>query len=182
MSRNSIAEIFRCIFSMLMKRREFLSRSSKALLTTLFLGSFYENCKESGSSESSHSEFSTEHRGHSSSSGALDFHKYSKTRDSALACIQASQDCLTHCLIEMGKGDTSLKDCALSTRETMAVCKSFLELLSQESPFLKDIAGVCVKVCRRCADECEKHADHHEVCRLCRDSCLDCIREMKKLA
>jgi hypothetical protein len=34
----------------------------------------------------------------------------------------------------------------------------------------------CVTVCRACAEECERHARHHEHCRLCAEECRRCER------
>jgi hypothetical protein len=32
----------------------------------------------------------------------------------------------------------------------------------------------CRTACRACAEECERHADHHEHCRLCAEECRRC--------
>jgi hypothetical protein len=35
--------------------------------------------------------------------------------------------------------------------------------------------------CRACADECEKHAAHHEHCRLCAEVCRRCDQACREL-
>jgi hypothetical protein len=32
----------------------------------------------------------------------------------------------------------------------------------------------CIEACRRCGDECERHAHHHEHCRICAETCRRC--------
>ena len=32
----------------------------------------------------------------------------------------------------------------------------------------------CAAACRACGDECERHASHHEHCRICADVCRRC--------
>jgi hypothetical protein len=39
----------------------------------------------------------------------------------------------------------------------------------------------CLAACRACADECERHAHHHEHCRLCADECRRCERACEEL-
>ena len=39
---------------------------------------------------------------------------------------------------------------------------------------LRAVIEACEMACRVSADECEKHAHHHEHCRICADACLRC--------
>jgi hypothetical protein len=39
----------------------------------------------------------------------------------------------------------------------------------------------CLAACRASADECDRHADHHEHCRLCAAECRRCIQACEDL-
>jgi hypothetical protein len=39
----------------------------------------------------------------------------------------------------------------------------------------------CLAACRACGDECERHAQHHEHCRLCAEECRRCERACQDL-
>jgi hypothetical protein len=45
----------------------------------------------------------------------------------------------------------------------------------------KAAAQACLTACRACADECERHAQHHEHCRLCAGECRRCERACAEL-
>lgn len=107
--------------------------------------------------------------------------KFSKAKMSAIHCILAAEDCLSHCIELMGNGDKSMGICAATTRDVIASCNAFLSMASQESSFTKKMAALCIEVCEACAKECKKHAEHHEVCKVCMKSCNDCAKEMKKV-
>ncbi|WP_411821437.1 four-helix bundle copper-binding protein [Leptospira sp. 'Mane'] len=107
--------------------------------------------------------------------------KYAKVLMSAIHCKLAAEICLGHCITELAKGDKSLGDCAKSTRETIAACEAFISLASNNSPFTKKMASLCVEICEACAKDCKKHAEHHAVCKECYESCTTCAKEMAKV-
>jgi hypothetical protein len=39
---------------------------------------------------------------------------------------------------------------------------------------LRAVVEACAKACRASGDECERHASHHEHCRLCAEQCRRC--------
>ena len=41
---------------------------------------------------------------------------------------------------------------------------------------VRKAVDTCAAACRACAEECERHADHHEHCRVCAESCRRCER------
>ena len=104
--------------------------------------------------------------------------KNAKALMSAIHCKLAAEICLSHCIDEMGKGDKTLLGCAISTRETIAICDSFIQIASQDSKYTKKTASLCAEICKNCAAECKKHAKHHIICKECMDSCLACAKEM----
>ena len=47
-------------------------------------------------------------------------------------------------------------------------------LTGRQSAPIATVLEACVDACRRCGDECEKHAKHHEHHRLCAEECRRC--------
>ncbi|TGM06606.1 four-helix bundle copper-binding protein [Leptospira jelokensis] len=127
------------------------------------------------------STLSAEDHDHSGSMPTAAKSKYAKAMMAAVHCQLSAEVCLSHCLTELGKGEKSMAACAASTREVISLCDSFVKLASQNSSFTKKLANLCIEVCESCAKECDKHANHHAVCKECRDSCLACVKELKKV-
>jgi Cys-rich four helix bundle protein (predicted Tat secretion target) len=149
-----------------MKRNEFLWKTGATIASISMAGNIFAQDKK----DHSH------HKGMKAGTG-----KWGKVKMSAIHCILVAEDCLSHCLVELGNGDTSLAGCANSTRDVISACKAFLSLASQESKFTKKMGALCAEICSSCAEECKKHADRHEVCKACMNSCNDCAKEMKKV-
>jgi|TARA_A100001391_G_scaffold192940_1_gene167620 hypothetical protein len=68
-------------------------------------------------------------------------------------CIRLNLDCADIC-IATG---------AMSSRRTGANVE-----------VLRATIQACAEACRVCAEECGRHADQHEHCRICADSCRSC--------
>jgi uncharacterized protein DUF326 len=45
----------------------------------------------------------------------------------------------------------------------------------------RSLLGACVTVCRSCGDECERHAEMHEHCRVCAEVCRRCEQACNEL-
>jgi hypothetical protein len=64
-------------------------------------------------------------------------------------------------------------------------CNSSLRIAGRQTD--PDVATVrlaveaCLAACRACAEECERHAHHHEHCRLCAEECRACERAASDL-
>jgi len=39
----------------------------------------------------------------------------------------------------------------------------------------------CVAICKSCGDECERHAQMHEHCRVCAEACRRCEQACRQL-
>jgi hypothetical protein len=46
---------------------------------------------------------------------------------------------------------------------------------------LRASVEACATACRVCGDECDRHASHHEHCRLCAESCRRCEEACRAL-
>ena len=86
-------------------------------------------------------------------------------------CGVAGNACMAHCIRLLSTGDTSMADCAKSVSDMLAICGAMERIAVTESPFRKDLAALCLRVCEACAEVCAKHADHHAECKGCKLAC-----------
>ena len=104
-------------------------------------------------------------------------------REAALRCIEECLDCGATCT---ACADDSLSedDAQDMTRvirlglDCADVCDTTRRIvIRQTTPDLRVIRAAveaCSTSCLACAEECDKHAAHHEHCRLCAEVCRRC--------
>ena len=120
--------------------------------------------------------------GAKAATGSHDHHaRHQALIDVGLKCVGVGDVCLAHCIEDMGKGDTSLKDCMVSVIEMLPMCTVLARYAALDAKRLKEFAEVCITVCDDCAKECEKHAADHEPCKVCGEACRECIDACKAL-
>lgn len=100
--------------------------------------------------------------------------------DATNDCLDKGQRCIAHCMVAFREGDTSLAVCAGKVQEMQAICDAYSFLLTANSGYNKDFAGICKTACQDCATECEKHADEHQECKKCMDACKDVVAAIGK--
>ena len=71
-----------------------------------------------------------------------------------LACIRIDLDCAAICI---GTGSVVARAKAGASRQV-----------------LEGQLAVCIAACRACAEECRRHANMHEHCRVCAEACEAC--------
>ncbi|MGN7614255.1 four-helix bundle copper-binding protein [Magnetococcales bacterium HHB-1] len=101
--------------------------------------------------------------------------------DTALECVKDGAICLDGCIIVLGTGNPSMKECIRAVSEMLPACQTLARLASLNSKHLAKMAQVCIDVCNSCVDECKPHAEHHWECKNCMESCQKCIKACKKL-
>ena len=99
--------------------------------------------------------------------------------DCAQACIaDADADLSEHDLAEMVKCIRLCLDCT-------DVCTATLGVVSRQTYYDPSITRpqleACVATCRSCGDECERHAQMHEHCRICMEACRRCEQACRDL-
>jgi hypothetical protein len=106
-------------------------------------------------------------------------------REALLRCLDECVECAATC--------TSCADACLGEQDVQALVRSVR--LNLDCADLCDTVGrivtrqtepdlgvirtaidACVTACRACAAECDRHAAHHEHCRICADVCRRCER------
>ena len=95
----------------------------------------------------------------------------------AQACT-ADADLSEHNLTEMIKCIRLCLDCN-------DVCTATVGVLSRQTNYdasiTRPLLEACVATCQSCGDECERHAQHHEHCRICLDACRRCEQACREL-
>lgn len=150
-------------------RRELLAGAALAGLALPLAGT-------AAAAESGHHD----HTSHGSHGGHSGPHHPELTKQ-ALNCVGLGEACVEHCIRVMSTGDTSLTDCLIAVNAMLPLCATLARYAASDAKRLKELAGVCIDVCDDCAVECEKHADHHEECKVCGEACRDLITSLKQL-
>lgn len=92
--------------------------------------------------------------------------------DCAQTCISCADACLgegmvhqlTQCIrLNLDCADVCGATGAVSTRRT-----------GSNEQLIQSMLETCALACRLCGEECERHADEHEHCRICADACSSC--------
>lgn len=95
--------------------------------------------------------------------------------DAAEECVATGKTCLNHCLVLLGDGDTSMKECSKNVNEMIPVCEAMATLALSDSKNLKAMAQLCLAACKDCKDACEEHIDKHQECKDCFEACKHSI-------
>ena len=99
--------------------------------------------------------------------------------DCAQACTaDADADLREQNLAEMVKCIRLCLDCA-------DVCAATAGVVSRQTDYdanvTRPLLEACVAVCKSCGDECQRHARHHEHCRVCEQACRRCEQACREL-
>jgi hypothetical protein len=90
----------------------------------------------------------------------------------ALTCTSCADACLAEEHVQ------ELVRCIRLNLDCAEICEATGRVLTRQTSFEQGVAqsmlDACVQVCRACAEECERHAHHHEHCRVCAEACRRC--------
>jgi hypothetical protein len=99
--------------------------------------------------------------------------------DCAQACTADADDDLSETnLAEMVRCIRLCLDCADVCTATVGVTSRQTEY---DAKVTKPLLEACVAICKSCGDECERHAQMHEHCRVCTEACRRCERACPEL-
>jgi len=112
--------------------------------------------------------------------------------DAALlaATIDALNDCAQACTADadddLGEQNVAeLVKCIRLCLDCADVCIAAVGVTSRQTDYdpniTKPLLEACVAACRSCGDECEKHAQIHEHCRVCAEACRRCEQACREL-
>lgn len=98
-------------------------------------------------------------------------------------CAQTCTACADACLAEPQV--QSLVRCIRLNLDCFDVCVTTGNLLSRqtepEMALLRAQLEACREACQTCGAECERHAQHHEHCRVCAEACRQCQETCERL-
>jgi hypothetical protein len=122
----------------------------------------------------------------------LDTHPRGVTadREAVAACIQACYECAQSCTAcaDACLGEGKVQDlvrCIRLDLDCFDVCVTTGNVLSRQTEseweLLRAQLEACATACRICAEECERHAGHHEHCRVCAEACRRCEEACRRM-
>ena len=113
----------------------------------------------------------------------LDRQKLAATIDALIACGQACTACADACLSEEMVAD--LTKCIRTNLDCADICATTARVLSRHTGYDANISRTlleaCIMACKSCGDECARHAEHHDHCRICADACHHCEQACRDL-
>jgi Domain of Unknown Function (DUF326) len=107
-----------------------------------------------------------------------------------VATIDALDDCARACIAD---ADSDLNEqnlselvrCIRLCLDCADVCAATVRVTSRRTEYdanlTKSLLETCAATCKSCGDECERHAQMHEHCRVCAVACRRCERACREL-
>jgi hypothetical protein len=99
-----------------------------------------------------------------------------KCIEECYACAQTCTSCADACLGE--EGVAHLTQCIRRNLDCADICIATGAMASRRTgsniDVLRAAITACAEACRVCGEECGKHAEMHEHCRICADACRAC--------
>lgn len=105
------------------------------------------------------------------------------TNDELIRCIEECYDCAQTCvscadacLAEPGVAE--LRQCIRLNLDCADVCAATATIGNRRTgsneEVIRRMLEACIAACRVCGEECQRHADMHEHCRICAETCHRC--------
>ncbi|MER7893234.1 four-helix bundle copper-binding protein [Micromonospora sp. NPDC094482] len=103
----------------------------------------------------------------------LDRTKLAAAIDALNYCAQTCTACADACLSE--DVVTELTKCVRTDLDCADICTTTARVLSRHTGYdanlTRSLLEACATACKSCGDECARHAQMHEHCRICADAC-----------
>jgi hypothetical protein len=98
-------------------------------------------------------------------------------------CAITCNICADACLSEQNV--QNLARCIRLNLDCADICTTTAAVLSRQTGTATDLIRAqlqaCKASCKDCGDECRKHAQMHEHCRICSDACHQCVQTCDRL-
>ena len=104
-------------------------------------------------------------------------------REVLVRCITECTDCAEICTscadADLAEPDVQeLARCIRLCLDCSDICTTTASVATRQTAtdlsVLRPVVEACLAACRVCGDECERHAPHHDHCRVCAESCRRC--------
>ncbi len=94
------------------------------------------------------------------------------------SCAQTCTSCADACLGEQMV--QQLTQCIRLNLDCADICAATGSVATRRTgsneEVIRQMLMACETACRMCGEECERHAGHHEHCRICAEACRGCER------
>ena len=106
------------------------------------------------------------------------------------AAIDALSDCAQACIGDVDadlseQNVTEMVTCIRLCLDCADVCTATIGVTSRQASYdlnvTRPLLEACVAICKTCGDECERHAQIHEHCRVCEQACRRCEQACRQL-
>jgi uncharacterized membrane protein len=106
------------------------------------------------------------------------------------ATIDALTDCAQACTADTDadlseQNVTDMVKCIRLCLNCADVCTATIAITSRQAEYdanvAKPLLEACAAICKSCGDECERHAQMHEHCRICEQACRRCEQACREL-
>ena len=110
-------------------------------------------------------------------------HVKGNTNDALIRCIEECYACANACTAcaDACLGEETvqqLTQCIRLDLDCADVCAATGSVATRRTgsneETIRPMLQACAAACRVCGNECERHAGHHEHCRICAESCRRC--------
>jgi hypothetical protein len=102
---------------------------------------------------------------------------YTETLHALAICSQTCTSCADACLAETEHLE-QLRRCIRTTLDCADICTATERVLMRQTETPAELVHAqlhaCIVACQICGDECEQHAEMHDHCRVCTETCRHC--------
>ena len=110
--------------------------------------------------------------------GNVDHEVLARCIEACTECAQSCTSCADACLSEETVAE--LRKCIRLNLDCADICDATARVLTRQTeydaPTSKAQLAACREACATCAEECERHAEHHQHCAICAEACRRCER------
>lgn len=106
----------------------------------------------------------------------VDVEALARCIDECFSCAATCTSCADACL-----GEETVRElvrCIRLNLDCADVCDATGRIASRQTEpqpgLIRTMIQACAEACRLCGEECERHASHHEHCRVCAEACRRC--------
>jgi hypothetical protein len=106
------------------------------------------------------------------------------------AAIDALSDCAQACIADVDadlseQNVTEMVTCVRLCLDCADVCTATIGVTSRRASYdasvTRPLLEACVAICKSCGDECGRHAQMHQHCRVCEQACRRCEQACRQL-
>ena len=95
----------------------------------------------------------------------------------AMLCSLMCTSCADACSAEQMDMRQCIRSCSDCADICAAVSRVAVRRTGQNIDTLRAALQLCIEICERCAEECDKH--EHEHCKLCAKMCRECAEDCR---